>query len=324
MLKKIHPVISLQLKPNFSSRGEAVNLSVSYTIPKAALAGRDPYLSYTTWYGNFGAHPYTESDIYATDDAGRLPFLFVDESSTRQQWRLGRDPVSDLTLRMEASPRKVDIRTPLGPRVDLRLDQGGLQGSGGWFLPQVTQGDVYLHTVEWDLSQAPPGTRGIWSHGEGPQTVEYLGPANTFERTIFMVGPVQSWPPEPQHCSKPGDAFSYWFGDLPPNLRRLRTFNTQLYGHTADFFRDTQGSYRVFIRTCPRSWGGSGFNSSFVFEYSPDIDRTPDIKITNLFTHEMIHSFIIMENEDNGDENGWFIEGEIPALKRGKIIPLQC
>lgn len=174
MFRTVHPVLSLKLRPNFTSRGQVSHLSVSYTIPKSALTGPDPCLNYTTWFQNFAAYSYTESDINASDALGRLPFIFVNETNTLQQWRLGRESFGDLRLQMEVFPRKIDCYTPLGPRVDLRLDQGGVQGSGSWFLPQVTQGNVYTHVLEWDLSLAPQGTRAVWSHGEGPLRIEYV------------------------------------------------------------------------------------------------------------------------------------------------------
>ncbi|XWW96952.1 hypothetical protein V2A60_004932 [Cordyceps javanica] len=309
MQKKSHPVLSLIIRPNFSPRGDVSHLSVSYTIPKSALTGSNPHLNYTTWFGNFAAHPYSESDIYATDSAGRLPFIFVDETSTLQQWRLGRDPVSDLTMKMEVFPRNVDVHTPPGPRVDLRSDQGGLIGTGGWFLPQVAQGSYYIHTVDWDLSVAPSGTRAVWTYGEGPYRIEQLGTTETLSRSVFMVGPIQSSPPGPQLLPSPGTCATYWFGNLPPILQRLRGFNTELYAPMADFFQDLGGSYRVFIRTAPRGWGGSSFLGSYILEYSDSILEAADEEVTSLLAHEMVHSFTALSNEDNGEENAWYIEG---------------
>ncbi|KAJ6786508.1 hypothetical protein PWT90_08657 [Aphanocladium album] len=279
-----------------------------YTIIFSAFTGSNPHLNYTTWFSNFAAHHYTESDIYASDSAGRLPFIFVDESSTLQQWRLGRDPFSDLTLKMDVYPRRVDIRTTPGPRVDLRFDQGGVVGTGAWFLPQVAQNALYLHTVEWDLSLAPTGTRAVWTYGEGPY-VEHLGTAEIFERSVFMVGQIQSSPPGPQLRPPPGTCATYWFGSLPPILERLKGFNTELYLPMANFFGELEGSYRVFIRSCPRVWGGQSFPSSYILEYGPEIVDADDEQVMSLFAHEMVHSFARLDNEDDGDENGWFIEG---------------
>ncbi|ATY65150.1 pdz dhr glgf [Cordyceps militaris] len=309
MQKKYYPVLSLRIRPNFTPEGDVSHLSVTYTIPKSALAGSNPHLSYTTWFGNFAAHRYSESDIFATDTVGRLPFIFVDETSTLQQWRLGRDPVSDLTMKMDVFPRKVDINTAPGPRVDLRLDQGGLVGTGGWFLPQVVQGSFYTHAVSWDLSVAPPRTRTVWTYGEGPFRVEQVGTVDTFARSVFMVGPIQSSPPAPQLHSSASTCATYWFGNLPPVLQRLRGFNTNLYTPMADFFQDLDGSYRVFIRTSPRGWGGSSFLGSYILEYSDSISEAADEEVIGLLAHEMVHSFTALSNEDNGEENAWFVEG---------------
>lgn len=309
MPRKSYPVISLKIRPNFTTGGDVSHLSVSYTIPRSALAGPSPHLNYTTWFGKSAAHPYLESDIFATDSIGRLPFIFVDETSTLQQWRLGRDPVSDLNMKMEVLPRNVDIHTASGPRVDLRSDQGGLIGTGGWFLPQVDQDDFYIHTVEWDLSEAPAGTRAIWTFGEGPYRIEHLGTIDTFARSVFMVGNVQSSPARPQLRPLPGTCATYWFGDLPPILQRLRSFNTDLYTPMADFFQDVDSSYRIFIRTSLRGWGGSSFLVSYILEYSDSILEAAYDEVMSLLAHEMVHSFTSLCNEDDGTENAWYFEG---------------
>lgn len=310
MLRPNHAVLHLRIKPHFTSHGTVTHLSVAYTIPKSALSGNDAHLAYVTQTGNVPSHPYTEAEVRAVDDAGRLPFIFVQVSNTLQQWRLGRDAIGDLTLQMEVFPRQVDMTTPMGPRVDLRTDQGGVQGVGTWFLPQVTQGDLYNNVVEWDISESPPGTRAVWSHGEGPDRIEHIGPSDTFHRTVFMVGPIQSSPPGPIPGNEPGLCVSYWFGSLPANLRRLKGFNAQLYTPMARLFGDTEGSYRVFMRNVFRGYGGTGYLDSFVLEYDAESADLPDDDIINLFAHEMVHSFAFMDAEDDGEQNSWFIEGK--------------
>lgn len=203
---------------------------MSYTIPKSSFTGSNPHLNYTTWFGNFTAHPYLESDIHATDCAGHLPFIFVDETITLQQWRLSRDPLSNLTMKMDVFPRKVDSHTVPGPRVDLRFDQGGLIGTGGWFLPQVAQHDFYIHTLEWDMSGAPSGTRTVWTYGEGPHRIEQPGTIDTFSRSVFMVGPVQS---SPRDCSH--------------TMRRAPVLHTGLEAFH-QFFSASKASTQIYTR----------------------------------------------------------------------------
>ena len=309
MLRPNHPVLHLRIKPHFTTHGTVTHLSVAYRIPKSALTGNDAHLSYVTQTGNVPSHPYTEAKVRAVDDAGRLPFIFVQVSDTQQQWRLGRDAIGDLTLQMEVFPRQVDMTTPMGPRIDLRVDNDGVQGVGAWFLPKVTQGDQYTNVVEWDLSESPPGTRAVWSHGEGPGRVEHVGPSDTFHNTVFMVGPIQSSPPGPIPGNEPGLCVSYWFGSLPANIKRLKGFNAQLYAPMSRLFQHTEASYRVFMRSVFRGYGGSGYMDSFVFEYDADSADLPDDDIINLFAHEMVHSFSLMDPEDDGEENSWFIEG---------------
>ena len=111
MLRKSHPVLSLRIRPNFTSRGDVSHLSVSYTIPKSAFTGANPHLNYTTWFGNFAAHPYSESDIFATDTVGRLPFIFVDQTST-----------SDSTYAGDSKEEMVELKKPAPFTFDVKDD----------------------------------------------------------------------------------------------------------------------------------------------------------------------------------------------------------
>lgn len=82
----------------------------------------------------------------------------------------------------------------------------------------------------------------------------------------------------------------------------------------ADFFQDLNSSYRVFIRTAPRGWGGSAFLGSYILEYSDTILDEADAEVTSLLAHEMVHSFTAMSNEENGEENAWYREGKLSDI----------
>ncbi|KAF5989157.1 peptidase M61 domain-containing protein [Fusarium bulbicola] len=253
MTRSKHPSIYLCLAPRFDKCGVSA-LSVHLVIENPAVRDGEPMFLFDTFMDNVPGHPYCESDIHASDDDGPLSLVFRDVPSrnrnTQQQWCPTRQTKGHVSLRFDAFPRTVSEKTPLGARVNLCRDQGGLQGAGRWFLPLLTSERVHKHIVEWILpEETPPSTRCVWSLGEGPEPVVVIGRADTVWKTVYMIGPVRSYP---FSAAQKGDilAACYWFGDLPPNLDRLKAYNTR-------------ESYRVFIRKTKVGFGGTGFMGSF-------------------------------------------------------------
>lgn len=315
-------VISLKLTPFFDSNGAATHLSATYTIQNPDAKADQPFLLYEIWRGNVPAHSYNESDVRISDGAGPLPLEFVPvprKEKREQRWQAKRDTTGDVTIELDVYPRQVDRTTPLGSRADLRTDYAGLQGGGRWFLPRLVLKDdstIYTNVMEWDLSLAPEGTRAVWTHGEGPGPISRDGPADTLTNAVYMVGPIRSYPPDPKPGNDAGFCGTYWFGDLPPNLDRLKSFNPMLYAPMARMFGMTDASYRVFIRHVAWGYGGSGFRDSYVMEYDDRTKDEDDIDIQWLWAHEMVHSFALMDFEGDGTLNAWYTEGQYrnPAL----------
>jgi hypothetical protein len=81
--------------------------------------------------------------------------------------------------------------------LDLSPDHGGLIGFGISLLPALYADTVYQNIAEWDLSQAPEGTRAVWTFGEGPIPVVKVGPASILSESVYMVGQIHSKPPAP-------------------------------------------------------------------------------------------------------------------------------
>ncbi|KAF5537579.1 peptidase M61 domain-containing protein [Fusarium mexicanum] len=317
MARSKHPSIYLCLAPRFDKCGVSA-LSVHLVIENPSVQDGQPMFLFDTFMDNAPGHPYCESDIHASDDDGPLPLAFRDIPSlnrnTQQQWCPTRQTKGHVSLRFDAFPRTVSEKTPLGARVDLRRDQGGLQGAGRWFLPLLISERVHKNTVEWILpEETPPSTRFVWSLGEGPEPVVVIGRADTVWRTVYMTGPVCSYP---DSASQKGDilAACYWFGDLPPNLDRLKAYNTSLYPKMAEHFGVSGESYRVFIRKTKVGFGGTGFMGSYVLEYDDPVAQETDDSLLLLFTHEMVHSFSGLSPEEDGYDNDWFIEGRIAEL----------
>ncbi|KAF5683471.1 peptidase M61 domain-containing protein [Fusarium circinatum] len=312
MARSKHPSIYLCLAPSFDKCGVSA-LSVHLVIENPSIQDGEPMFLFYTFMDNVPGHPYCESDIPASDDDGPLPLVFRDIPSqnrnTQQHWCPTRQTKGHVSLKFDAFPRTVSEKTPLGARLDLRRDQGGVQGAGRWFLPLLISERVHKNTVEWILPEdTPRSTRCVWSLGEGPEPVVVIGRADTVWRTVYMTGPVRSYP---DSAAQKGDilAACYWFGDLLPNLDRLKAYNTSLYPKMAEHFGVSGESYRVFIRKTKVGFGGTGFMGSYVLEYDePVADETNDSMLL-LFTHEMVHSFSGLSPEEDGYDNDWFIEG---------------
>ena len=325
-----YPAIRLCIQPHFDNLGAASHLSVTYrlqTPPPQEQNDAKPTaydglrLFFETSYGNVPSHPYNPEDIRASDAAGPLRLEFVssggEQETNVQEWRPAEQSrcfQGEVKLCMDVWPRHVDSLTPLGPRVDLRRDHGGMLGSGRWFLPKpAVSFKTFVNVMEWDLSLAPANTRAIWSHGEGPSPIIVEGPVDTLLETVYMVGPVQSYPPGPRRSADPGFCGCYWLGDaLPSNLDRLKDFNSALFTPMASMFHDgvVKGAYRVFVRRSERGFGGRGFRDSYVLEIDGSSKDEDGDDVRNLFAHEIVHSFALMDEEEDGDDNAWFTEGE--------------
>lgn len=146
----------------------------------------------------------------------------------------------------------------------------------------------------------------MWSYGEGPGPVAKDGKPDVVSNSIFMVGPVNSYP----GTSDSFGAKIYWFGELPENLQRLNQYNFLLFPKLAGFFQREDASYRVFIRKVIRGFGGGSCLESYMLEYDGMGWKETDEDLVALFSHEMIHSFSLMNPEADGYDNGWYIEGK--------------
>ncbi|KAK0639867.1 hypothetical protein B0T16DRAFT_383627 [Cercophora newfieldiana] len=264
---------------------------------------------YETIFGNVPSYKY-EGNLVASDRSGPLPIIRRqdDKDPTVEQWRASRDTDGDVTLTLHARPRDVDINTPTGPRSDLRCDQGGLIGGVRSFLPRPDGSDTYRFVVEWDLSNAPGGTRAVWSYGEGPEPVVKEGPIGMLWNTVLMVGPINSSPPAFAQGSE-RECSTYWFGTLPPYLDAVKDFPRELFVCAAPFFEAEHDNYSVFVRKVVRGFGGTSFEASYVLEYSEDAASKSDCVLVNLLTHEMVHTWAFIGGEEDGSQNSWFLEG---------------
>lgn len=301
----------ISITPLFDDQG-ASSLAIQQTLARPRCAAHEALLIFETRYGNVPAYQFTEDNILAFDGDGPLPIYFTQTklNSPDQEWRVTRNTSGNVTLHFQVFPRYIDIKTPIGPRVDMRRDQGGLTSGGRWFLPRPAGNRVWRNVVEWDLSEAPLGTRALWSYGEGPRPISRNGNPMTVANSVFMVGPINSYPnPASNNQALPGANIN-WFGELPDKIHHLNEYNVSFFLKLSAFFQSENASYSIFIRRVIRGYGGSSYLESYVFEYDDTICKEPDEEIVSMLSHEMIHSFSLMDPEDDGYDNGWYIEGK--------------
>lgn len=107
-------------------------LSIQQTLARPHCAAHEALLVFETRYGNVPAYQFTEQNVLAFDNDSPLPIYFTRTklNSPDQEWRVNRSTSGTVTLHFKVFPRYVDIKTPIGPRVDMRRDEGGLTSGG--------------------------------------------------------------------------------------------------------------------------------------------------------------------------------------------------
>jgi hypothetical protein len=207
----------------------------------------------------------------------------------------------------------VDEHTPVGPRVDLRMDQGGMIGTGSTFIPLPPNRDTIFDIhLNWNLSGAPEGTTAVWCFGDGVKSRK-TGTVDVLSETTFMVGPINKYTKKiaPEH-GVTEDFGVYWFGNPRAfDIQKVARISEILFGKMAPFFEDTEDSYKIFLRINPyRGFGGTAFLQCYVLEYDPYVVIDEDSFLTFL-AHEMVHNWPQMEQESEGDsaEGAWYSEG---------------
>lgn len=239
---------------------------------------------------------------------------------TARVWKTGRPTVGNVSVFYTALPRRVSRDTKNGPALDLRVDQGGLIGSGMAFLgtppkePEVTT----LTTLRWDLSKCPNGTLAAWSmgDGEGPfeiATKSLLGIAFGVQEAYFAVGPLHrvTSPDDYIHTNE-ADVFNmYWLGTPTFDPLPLGTRLQKLFRELSAFFRDKGNSYRIFLRHNPfrGSLTGTALRRSFMYGYDDsERDCPPSLQDREaVLAHEMVHNWVLLTRESVADN--WYHEG---------------
>ncbi|MDZ4371674.1 MAG: hypothetical protein U1C74_09675 [Phenylobacterium sp.] len=297
------PRLDVVMTPR-ASAGDDSRLSVRMTLEAPALKSGEGLVRLPLSLVGIPSARYDGEALTARDGQGPLKLTQSEEPPTPQgvyrRWSVDRATVGDVTVSFDAPPRRVTAATNNGPLFDLRQEGSGFIGAGVTFMATPVKSGPWRVRLKWDLSAAPPGSRGVWSMGEGD--VERTIPSDALAFSYYAVGPLKSYPAEG------GKDFAvYWLSDPPFDAAALGEQVRALYGSMARFFEDEGGSYRVFMRTNPfPGTGGTALARSFAFGYLPSANPTLN-DLQGLVAHEMAHTWPAMQGE-HGD-TAWYSEG---------------
>lgn len=298
------PPLDVVLTPH-ATGGAIDRLDVRMRIPAPALAAGGTLLRMPVNIVSTPTAAYDSGAIAARDDKGVLKLAQIEEAptptGTYRHWTVDRPTVGDVIVSYGTAPRAVNSETRNGPLFDLRAQGGGMLGAGVYFFAVPANEKPYAISLHWDLSDAPAGTRGIWSAGEGDRTL--VAPAETLAFSYYAVGPVKSEPADGK-----GDFGLYWLVRPPFDIDRLSSGIHTLYSYMAHFFHDDGAPFRVFIRANPYpAGGGTSLARSFMFGYGTDggtIAAGPQM----LIAHEMAHNWPKLDGGEHAD-TAWYTEG---------------
>lgn len=292
MASNSDPTIKVHITPRMNVSNTIAGLKVILTIESPRVE-EDSVLVTTCTTIN---QSFIPRQIEASDDAGPLR-LETRISHSSVSWLAGRKTSGDVKLMYRTVPVPDTRSKVVAKATSLYIDQGGLLSSGLSFLPTPPSNRNYRHIVKWDLSQTPDGTRAVWTFGEGPSSIEKIGPCSTLTESVYMVGPIHSNPPS--HI--PGtisDYYGYyWFGELPLNIAVIKDIHHDFFLKVSKFFEEppsADNTYRSFLlNTWPsKSFWGTSFLRSHIFAYDDQIFEAHDYDLVRRMAYEMSHLYL--------------------------------
>ncbi|KUJ24363.1 uncharacterized protein LY89DRAFT_19463 [Mollisia scopiformis] len=295
MASDSNPTIKVLLVPRFGVSQAIAGLRIVLTIGSARVEeGSVLVTSRTTVNQSF----IPRGQIEASDQAGALSLQTkISTQDSTISWLVGRSTSGDVTLKYRTLPVSDTGSSTISKATGLYTDQRGLIGSGLAFLPTPPGDQIYRNIVEWDLSQAPAGTRALWTFGEGPAPVGRVGPSSILTESVYMVGAIHSNPPSPAIGSTSDSYGYYWFGDLPPNLEVIKDIHHAFFLKVTAFFEESSSAdnpYRSFVLNTgkSKSSGGTSFLRSHIFAYDDQISQAEDYDLVRRMSYEISHLYV--------------------------------
>ena len=307
------PILKLRITPEFVNHPDPYlrSLHILLAIESPQVSRGNAVIA-----GVLNSTALEPLELQATDDNGFLPVALESSSeAVGTKWVTDRDTSGDVKISYTVNPtlnyKPAYEETSFYPDASRK----GLLGSGLSFV-HIPQGNkTYRNLVEWDLSNAPKGTRAVWTFGEGPEPVGKVGPASILNDSVYMVGKIQSNPTLPSNVA---DHYGYyWFGDLPPNINVSKDIHHKFFLNASEFFDDPPSQnnpYRSFVRNNGKNkvMGGTSFKRSHIFDYDNQISQATDYDLVRHLSHELVHNWLgpsITENKID-----WLFEGINNAL----------
>lgn len=311
MVHESAPKLSLILTPKASQDGAITGLSFSLTIHNWRYKAGDFLCTYER---RDNVHPSSRLQHFlqgtpatVRDDEGTVPFNLVGDGPVKDV-HVTREVLGDLVFASKV--RALDAHETSDEDTALRCDQGGIVGSGAYFLPRFRADQDFDISVAWDLETCSETTRAVCSFGEGPQPVQITGKGDTLLTCAFAAGPLRSFPEAPPQQGNPGGfGGTYWFGELPDNLSAVKDYATKIFPAMSEHFLDQEGSYRAFMRRVPKGFKGNVLRSSSIIDYDEDTISEHDWDLVRLLNKTMVSTWVQMQAEDDARENDWFSQG---------------
>ncbi|KAF4986781.1 hypothetical protein FDECE_15771 [Fusarium decemcellulare] len=300
----------ITLTPQFDHENiTAVAVSLRFQ-PSLELAVSRDLLFGTSDIVNTQALDIEPGSLRSSDTHGNLSLIPHDTLSsvmTIQIWSADRDTQGEVTVSYVARARHVDQKTQSGPALDFRLEHGGFTTSAfALLLAPADMNRQYNVSLSWDLSSALPGTKSVWTYGEGVSAARVLTGMEMLW-TYLGAGPLQSF----NDREKPFNL--YWFGSPPFSPVDLGRDLYRMFMAMSDFFDDDDDIYRVFIRhnPYPGTNTGTALERSFIFGYDDSDYDDPDPLPAKLMVlaHEMVHNWIIWDVDVDMTADNWYPEG---------------
>jgi len=267
------------------------------------------------------------SGLDARDDSGSLHLtsrdVDVPEAGMRdavgggpsREWIADRAVTGALTVRYSV-PAEASL-PPRGPAPPLAFsaDGGGVSAAGHVFLMLPPGDQFYRTSFAWDLGNAPKGSRGVSSLGQGTVTSAQPLDSAQLRMSFFMAGRIGTYRPK----AASSGFFGAWQGSPAFNAAELLAWTGKLYDQYVRFFgQKTVAPYGVFLRHNPiNAGGGVGLYRSFVTTFGKG--RGSDVaRIRITLAHEMFHTFQPFITTPAGLESSWFGEG-LATFYQGRL-----
>ncbi|RSM09828.1 hypothetical protein CEP52_003930 [Fusarium oligoseptatum] len=296
------PSLNITVTPKYEGRTPK-SLDVHLVIERPDLTANTTLVSLSDVSELFPVPPYTSADaIHASDSGGDIPLVLENAIDGERYWKVARKTTGNVTVTYSATHINNDS-APTVALLDLRRDHDGINGAGMSVFVLPPEDKTYTINFSWNLRESPDGTRAVWAYGEGPGTVTKIGSTKLVSESHFAVGPSLH-----SHPSTVGEDFGfYWFGQPDFEVLQLAEWTQTLFRYMRRFFRDTEPTYRIFMRGSASSsgTGAAALLRSFMFSYAMGANNTWE-GFQILLSHEMVHTWPTLSGDDDVT---WYVEG---------------